>query len=157
MFCKASACNVGDPGSIPGSGRSPGEENGNPLQYSFQASTLAWKIPWTEEPGRLQSMGSQRVRQDWVTSHHFTSLHFRPSFFPLVAVMLLLFSVLLQWLWICGFSRLLWSWGEAHGSRSSLKCQNCHMTQQSHCWAYTPRKQELKEKRVPQCSSQHCL
>ena len=31
---KASACNVGDPGSIPGSGRSPGEGNGNPLQYS---------------------------------------------------------------------------------------------------------------------------
>ena len=31
---KVSACNVGDPGSIPGSGRSPGEGNGNPLQYS---------------------------------------------------------------------------------------------------------------------------
>ena len=31
------------------------------------------------------------------------------------------------------------------------------MTQQSHCWAYTPRKPELKETRVPQCSSQHCL
>ena len=30
-------------------------------------------------------------------------------------------------------------------------------TQQSHCWAYTPRKPELKETRVPQCSSQHCL
>ena len=36
------------------------------------SSTLAWKIPWTEEPGRLQSMGSQRVRQDWATSLHFT-------------------------------------------------------------------------------------
>ena len=32
--CKESACNAGDPGSIPGSGRSPGEGNGNPLQYS---------------------------------------------------------------------------------------------------------------------------
>ena len=32
------------------------------------SSTLAWKIPWTEEPGGLQSMGSQRVRYDWVTS-----------------------------------------------------------------------------------------
>ena len=31
-------------------------------------STLAWKIPWTEEPGRLQSMGSQRVGHDWATS-----------------------------------------------------------------------------------------
>ena len=53
---KVSACNVEDPGLIPGSGRSPGEGNGNTLQY-----TLTWKIPWTEEPGRLQSMGSQRV------------------------------------------------------------------------------------------------
>ena len=41
---------------IPESGRYPGVENGNPLQF------LAWKIPWVEEPGRLQSMGSQRVR-----------------------------------------------------------------------------------------------
>ena len=52
---KASAYNEGDPGSIPGSGRSPGKGNGNPLQYP------AWKIPWTEESGGLQSMGSQRV------------------------------------------------------------------------------------------------
>ena len=32
------------------------------------SSTLAWKIPWMEEPGRLQSMGLQRVGHDWVTS-----------------------------------------------------------------------------------------
>ena len=38
------------------------------------SSTLAWKIPWTEEPGRLQSMGSRRVGHDWATS-----LPFRPS------------------------------------------------------------------------------
>ena len=36
------------------------------------SSTLAWKIPWTEEPGRLQSMGSQRVRHDWATYFHFS-------------------------------------------------------------------------------------
>ena len=59
---KASACNMGDPGSIPGSGGSPGEGNGNPL--ATHSSTLAWKIPWMEEPGRLQSMESQRVRHD---------------------------------------------------------------------------------------------
>ena len=52
------AYHVGDPGSIPGSGRSPGEGNGNPLQYS------CLKIPRMEEPGRLQSMESQRVRHD---------------------------------------------------------------------------------------------
>ena len=44
------------------------------------SSTLAWKIPWTEEPGRLQSMGSQRVGHDWATSLHFTSLHLESSF-----------------------------------------------------------------------------
>ena len=53
-----SACNAGESGSMPGGGRSPGEGNGNPLQSS------AWKIPWSEEPGGLQSMGSQRVRHD---------------------------------------------------------------------------------------------
>ena len=37
------------------------------------SSILAWKIPWTEEPGGLQSMGSQRVRYDWATSLRFTS------------------------------------------------------------------------------------
>ena len=90
---RESACNAGDPGSIPGSGRSPEEGIGYPLQYSWtslvaqtvkllstmwetwvqslgwedplekemaiHSSTIAWKIPCTEEPGRLQSMGSQ--------------------------------------------------------------------------------------------------
>ena len=56
--CKASAYNAGDSGSVPGSGRSPGEGNGNPLQY------FAWKIPWMEETGRLQAMRWQRVGHD---------------------------------------------------------------------------------------------
>ena len=47
---KSSVYNAGDLGSIPGSGRSAGEGNGNPLQWI----SIAWKIPWTEEPGRLQ-------------------------------------------------------------------------------------------------------
>ena len=38
------------------------------------SSTLAWKIPWAEEPGGLQSMGSQRVRHDWVTEMNWTEL-----------------------------------------------------------------------------------
>ena len=37
-----------------------------------QSSTLAWKIPWMEEPGRLQSMGSLRVGHDWATSLYFS-------------------------------------------------------------------------------------
>ena len=63
-----SACNAGDLGSIPGSGRSP-EEGMAPL-----SSTPAWKIPWTEEPGGLQSTGSRRVRHDWATSLTYTYL-----------------------------------------------------------------------------------
>ena len=55
---KASAWNVGDPGSIPGSRRSLEKE------MATHSSTLAWRIPWRVEPGRLQSMGSQRVGHD---------------------------------------------------------------------------------------------
>ena len=55
---KESACNAGDPGSIPDLERSPGEGNGT------HSSVLAWRIPWTEEPGGLQFMGSQRVGHD---------------------------------------------------------------------------------------------
>ena len=89
---KESACRAEDLGSILGSGRSPREGNGNLLQYSclgnpmdrgswqaivygvpkswtslamaLYSSTLDWNIPWTEEPGRLQSMGSLRVRHN---------------------------------------------------------------------------------------------
>ena len=53
----ANAGDTKDSGSIPGSGRSPG--GGQP-----HSSVLAWRIPWTEEPGRLQSTGSQRVGHD---------------------------------------------------------------------------------------------
>ena len=56
-----------DLGSIPGLGRFPGEGNGN------YCSTLAWKIPWTEEPGRLQSMGCKEL--DTIERFHFPSLH----------------------------------------------------------------------------------
>ena len=52
---KESVCNAGDPGSISGSGRPPGEG------MDTHCSILAWRIPWTEELGGLQSLGSQRV------------------------------------------------------------------------------------------------
>ena len=99
---KESACNAGDPISIPGSGRSPGERIGYPPQYSW-ASLMAQTVknppamletwvgkipwrrarqptlvflpgesPWTQEPGGLQSMGSQRVGHNWVTKHYST-------------------------------------------------------------------------------------
>ena len=58
-----SAGDAGDLGLIPESGRSSAGGNCKPLQCS------CWKAPWTEEPGRLQSMGSQRVRHNWPTTH----------------------------------------------------------------------------------------
>ena len=98
---KESACNAGDPGSIPGLGRSLGGGLGNPLQYSWaslvaqmvknlpamqelqetqvrslsqedpleegmatHSSIIAWRLPWTEEPGWLQFMGLQSVRHN---------------------------------------------------------------------------------------------
>ena len=55
---KESAHNAGNPASIPGSGRSPGEGDGNPL------GILTWRITWTEESEELQSMGSQTGGHD---------------------------------------------------------------------------------------------
>ena len=76
---KESACNVEDLGSIPGLGGSSQEGNGYPLEHSWaslvaqrvdplekgvatDSSILSWRIPWTEEPGELWSMGSKRVK-----------------------------------------------------------------------------------------------
>ena len=58
-----------DAGSIPGLGRSPEEEHSH-------SSILAWRIPWTEEPGGLHSTGSQRVRCNWSDlTHTHTHTH----------------------------------------------------------------------------------
>ena len=48
--------------------RSLGQEDPLEKEVATHSSILAWRIPWTEEPGGLQSMGSQRVRHDWATS-----------------------------------------------------------------------------------------
>ena len=58
----AKAGDIRDMGLIPGSGRSPGGGHGNPC-------ILAWRIPWTEEPGGLQSIWLQRVGFNWATEH----------------------------------------------------------------------------------------
>ena len=129
------AGDIREAGCISGLGRSPGEGNGNPLQYyglkntmdrgawwtmvhrvtkswpwvkwlrthvclcvcvcvcvcvyksekamATHSSTLAWQIPWMEEPGRLQSMGSLEVRHDWATSLSlFTSMYWRRKWQP---------------------------------------------------------------------------
>ena len=62
---------------------------------AIHSSTLTWRIPWKEEPGRLQSMGSQRVGHDWVTSLHFT-FSFLSDIYPgmeLLGHMVVLFLV----------------------------------------------------------------
>ena len=76
---KESACNARDPGWIPGLGKWPGKGNVNPLQYS-------WRIPWTEEPGGLLAMGSQRVGHNTTERltlslilSQWTNIHINPS------------------------------------------------------------------------------
>ena len=64
------ACNVGDPGLIPGSGRSPGKENVYPCQYSCLENPMDGGGWWATVHG------TQRVGHDWEISLHFTSLHF---------------------------------------------------------------------------------
>ena len=103
---KESACNAGDPGSIPGSGRSAGERIGCPLQYSWTSlvtqlvknppamqETWIWSLGWKDPlekgkathssilawriPWTAYSVRSQRVRHDWVTfTFTFTFSHF---------------------------------------------------------------------------------
>ena len=121
---KESVHSAGDLGLIPGLGRSSGEEKGHPLQYSGlenfrdyiyimekamapHSSTLAWKIPWMEEPGRLQSMGSLRVGHDWETSLSLlTFMYWRRKWQPTPAFLS----------------------GESQGQRSLVGC---------HLWGYT--------------------
>ena len=117
---KKAACNAEDPGSIPGSGSSPEEGIGHPLQYPWaslvtqtiknspgmwetwvrslgwedpleegmatHSSILSWRIPWTEEPGGLQSMGSQKTDQlrTWtylLFRDHLNLLPLTPAFY----------------------------------------------------------------------------
>ena len=79
---KESTCNAGDSGLIPGSE--------DPLEKGMatHSSILAWRIPWTEEPGGLQSMRLQRVGHDWATE---------PFDFPNFCIFSSLFFLLKKW------------------------------------------------------------
>ena len=68
QIVKNPPANAGDPGSIPRSEGFPGKGDGN------QSSVLAWRIPWTEELGGLQPMGSQRGGHSWTTNTYFLYL-----------------------------------------------------------------------------------
>ena len=92
---KASAYNAGDLGSIPASGRSPGEGNGN------HSTILAWKIPWTEDPGRLHTVhgvAESRTRLSDFTSLHFTSLQTKDN----IEQNLRPWKKSVRWLWMIG-------------------------------------------------------
>ena len=82
---------------------------GNPEKaMAPHSSALAWKIPWAEEPGGLQSLGSLRVRRDWATSLSlFTFMHWRRKWQPT--------PVFLS--------------GESQGWRSRVGCHLCGCTE----------------------------
>ena len=55
--------------------QSLGREDLLEKEMAIHSSILAWKMPWTEKPGKIQSTGSQRVRRDWATSLFFIHAH----------------------------------------------------------------------------------
>ena len=67
---KGFACNAGDPSLI------LGQENPLGKRMTTHFNIFAWRIPWKEESGRLQSMGSQRVRHNWMTNYIISLLGF---------------------------------------------------------------------------------
>ena len=96
--CKGSACSAGDLGSILGSGRFLKKG------MATHSSNLAWRIPWTEEPGKLQLTGSERVRHDWTTN--IITLHCAialacQDFYFLVFLLPLEYKLTMAKIWVC--------------------------------------------------------
>ena len=91
---KVSACNTRDPGSIPGSGRSPGEGNGNPLQYSCLENSMDGGAWWATVHGAAES-------PKWLSDFTFTfclSIHLLLDIW--VASSFWLVWIMLLWLWM---------------------------------------------------------
>ena len=84
------------PASAGDLGSTLGQEDPLEKEMATHSGILAWRIPWTEEPGRLQSAGSQRVRRDWATN---TSL---PSFYTC----LVKGAQIREWMWKCYGTKL---------------------------------------------------
>ena len=97
------------------------------------SSTLAWKIPWTEEPGKLQSMGMQRVGQDWVTSLSlFAFMHWRRKWEP---IPVFLTGGSLGWQSLVGYR--LWGRTESETTEATWQQQHVWMGELGHkeAWA----------------------
>ena len=105
LVVKNPPANAGD---TRGAGSIPGFEDPLEKGMATHSSILAWKIPWTEEPGGLQSVGLLRVGHDWATSLSlFTFMHWRrkwqltPVFFFFLIICILGNSLVVQCLGLC--------------------------------------------------------
>ena len=105
--------------------RSLGQEDPLEKEMATHSSILAWRIPWTEEPGGLQPMGSQRVGHDWATS--LTYLEFN-KYLLIITALIFLPSVLFFSTFILKVQRRQWQHtpvllpGNSHGRRSLVGC-----------------------------------
>ena len=101
---KESACNAGDPGLIPGSGRTHGGGHSNPLQYSCLENP-----PWTEEPGRLQSMGCKKSDMTEQLTHTMTLSSV--SYNSIEIMISSMFSISVSYIsWFSNMKPTLYSW-----------------------------------------------
>ena len=93
--------------------QSLGREDPLEKEMAIHSSILAWKIPWTEKPSRLQSTGSQRVGHNWATSPHLTlsfankTYDFPSSFFPFLFSLFLFSPMVFLFLFLSSFLFLL--------------------------------------------------
>ena len=83
-----------------------GQEDPLETEMATYSSTLAWKIPWTEKPGRLQSMGSLRVGHDWATSLHFK--HCLQMLYNMISQTPRKYLILYQFLIFLLFEMFIW-------------------------------------------------
>ena len=102
-------------------------------EMSTHCSILAWKIPWTEEPGRLEFMGSQRIRHDWATEHICTIPKvFLNSWDKPYLVTIINFEVCVEKAMAPHSSTLAW---KIHGWRSLGRLQSIGLLRVGHDWA----------------------